>query len=232
MQQHPLGRVRIADLARSLSKEVGEEISQARVGLWVHDKHDPPYDLLLKLADLLDVNVDWLLGERVPMRDPTKAQRKPVFRSGVQWIPIYGAITAGAPASNQGDVVEWFEMREWGGDFERWGRVVEGFSMESEDTDESLEAGDFAIFENRRWEPGNVVHAYNDGEDTVKVAKVVGGVLRLYPTNPDYEPIDAKSWHVKGVCIARFRQRKNGVKSLIEYEHGLRPRIPEKFFQK
>jgi len=225
MEEHPVGKVRTVDLAKRLSDETNEEFSESRVGNWVRGERNPPPHLISKIADILDVNEDWILGENVPMRDPTKPNRKQVFRAGVRWIPVYGAITAGAPASNQGDVVEWFEMREWGGDFERWGRVVEGFSMEPE-----LHPGDFAIFENRRWEPGNVVHAYNDGEDTVKVAKVVGGVLRLYPTNPDYEPIDAKSWHVKGVCIATFRRESNGETILREFSHGLRPKLPERFF--
>lgn len=115
-------------------------------------------------------------------------------------------------------------MREWGGDFERWGRVVEGFSMEP-----YLRAGDFAIFENRQWEPGHAVHAYDDGEDTVKVAKRVKGVLRLYPTNPDYEPIDAESWHVKGVCIAVYREESDGETILREFRNGLRPKLPDTF---
>lgn len=217
MDEKPGGRIRPTDLARQLSETVGEKITPQRLGNWLNDDKEPSTNKILEaMADILDVNVDWLIGENIPMRDPTKKLQRPVYRTGTRWVPIYGAISAGSPASNQGDVVEWLEMREWGGDFERWGRVVEGFSMEP-----YLRAGDFAIFENRQWEPGHAVHAYDDGEDTVKVAKRVKGVLRLYPTNPDYEPIDAESWHVKGVCASLSIERSQmGKRSCESSETG------------
>lgn len=208
------GNMRIADLARRL------DLDHGRVSNWERGQHDPPYDMILRIADALDVSVDWLMGEPVPMRDPASSRMKPIARAGTRWIPVFGGIAAGSPTSNTGEAVDWYEMRDWGGDFERWGRVVDGFSMEP-----FLEAGDMAIFENRQWEPGHIVHAYNDGEDTVKQIRRIEGRLTLCPTNPEYEPIDAESWHVKGVCIAYVRHEDDGGMTLREYKNGYRPKI-------
>ena len=201
-----------------LAKDVDE--SDARVGGWVRGKHDPTADMLPKLARVLQVTESWLAGEPGPMKPPRVAEpERPVYRTGTRYIPIYGPITAGSPAQNAGDVIEWYEMREWGGDFERWGRIVDGFSMEPH-----LEPGDFAIFENRRWDPGHVVHAYDAGEDTVKQVRRVDGKLWLCPTNPEYERIDGSNWNIKGVCIGYVRREPDGSVTLREYPQGMRPK--------
>lgn len=208
------GTMRTADLAKSIG------VDQRRLGNWERGQHDPPHEMVQKIADALSLNPEWLYGETVPMKDPTRKEHKPILRGGVRWVPIYGAISAGPPSSNQGDILEWYEMRDWGGDFDRWGRVVEGFSMEP-----YLEAGDWAIFENRQWEPGHVVHAYHDGSDTIKQVRKVEGRPTLYPCNSEYDPIDAASWHVKGVCVAYVRREPDGSTTLREYPQGMRPKI-------
>lgn len=207
------GTMRIADLARRLGVDHG------RLSNWERGKHDPPYDFVVKAADILDVNVEWLLGEPIPMRDPSKRNLRPVYRTGTKWIPVYGAIAAGTPAHNTGDAIDWYEMREWLTEFERWGRIIEGFSMEP-----NLMAGDMAIFENRQWEPGHVVHAYDAGEDTVKQVRRIGGKIKLCPTNPDYDMIDGEGWNIKGVCIAYVRREDDGSTTLREYPNGMRPK--------
>jgi transcriptional regulator with XRE-family HTH domain len=212
-EQYP-GRMRIIDLARALG------IDHGRLSNWERGKHDPPYDMVLKIAEALGVSVDWLLGEKVPMKPASAEKNKPVFRSGVRFIPVYGSISAGNPGHNVNDAIEWYEMREWGGEFERWGRIIDGWSMEP-----VLQAGDLAIFEDRGWEIGHVVHAYRDGEDTIKQVKKVDGRLHLCPTNADYDPIDGEGWHIRGVCIAYVRKESDGSTTLREYPHGMRPKL-------
>lgn len=150
------------------------------------------------------------------------AEVVPIARSGHRMVPIFGAITAGMPAHTPADAVEWEEMPEWGGDFERWGRVITGDSMVDE-----FEEGDIAVFENRRHEPGHGVHAYCNGEDTFKIFRLVDGMPQLWPINPAYEPIPVLmadgqlNWKVKGVCIRRIRRLSRGVRDIREYPHGL-----------
>lgn len=210
--------MRIADLARRL------DVDHGRLSNWERGKHDPPYEYVLKIAETLGVNVDWLLGEKVPMADPSRGTHQPIYRAGIRHIPVYGSISAGNPGHNANDAIEWYEMREWGNEFERWGRLIDGWSMEPH-----LLAGDLAIFEDRRWEVGHVVHAYRDGEDTVKQARKINGHLCLCPTSLDYDKIDGEEWQIRGVCIAYVRKESDGSTTLREYPHGMRPKLDRDF---
>jgi transcriptional regulator with XRE-family HTH domain len=210
------GNVRIADLARSLG------ISHGRLSNWERGMHDPGLEELSKIAEVTDVSIDWLVGEPVPMRvfDAQK-KAKPVYREGIRHIPIYGPISAGNPSSSHDEAIEWFAMMDWGTEFKRWGRIISGFSMEPD-----LHPGWFAIFEDRQPESGHIVHAFDSGEDTVKQYRLdQDRNPLLVPTNPEYEIIDAKSWNVKGVCIAVAYKDIDGATVLKEYSYGMRPRI-------
>jgi transcriptional regulator with XRE-family HTH domain len=210
------GNVRIADLARILG------ISHGRLSNWERGKHDPSSEDLPKIAEAMDISLDWLIGEPVPMRALDRNKEKPVYREGIRHIPIYGAISAGNPSCSQADVIEWFAMMDWGNDFKRWGRIISGFSM-----DPDLQPGWFAIFEDRQAESGHIVHAFDDGEDTVKQYRLdQDRNPLLVPTNVEYEILDGKRWNIKGVCIAVVYKDVDGATVLKEYAFGMRPRNP------
>lgn len=202
--------VRNADLARALG------ITPQRLQGWL-GRHDPPSSYFSRIAEELNISLDWLLGEAVPMEVGTGI--KPVTRSSTRFIPVYGAISAGNPACNEGDIVEWYEMRDWGSEFKRWGRIVSGYSMEP-----ALIENDLAIFEDRQYEPGHVVHAFHAGDDTVKQYRKIDGVPMLCPLNPEYEPYSAASWHVKGVCIGYVLKEPDHSVTERMYPSGMRPR--------
>jgi len=137
-------------------------------------------------------------------------------RAGVRFIPIYAGIPAGLPTSHDMDV-DYEEVLDWGNDFERWGRIINGYSMAR-----MLLPGDIAIFENRRFETGDVVHAYKDGEDCVKAIRGQGEAIALYSFNEDYDPFSAIGWKAKGVLVQRIRRGPYGVKSVVDFPHGLK----------
>lgn len=139
-----------------------------------------------------------------------------VKRVGIRQIPIYSSISAGMPTGTTSDV-ELMDVMDWGTDRERWGRVIDGFSMSP-----LLEPGDVVIFESRQWEPGHVVHAYDDGEDCVKVARGHGPSVRLVPINPEYPVIDGKKFNIKGVAVERIRKGPADERTRTEYPHGMR----------
>lgn len=198
-------------------------ISQARLSNWERGEHDPQFEFVLDAARVLGVSVDWLMGGRAAPRD---AAAMPVYRTGFRFIPVKGAIAAGAPAASDADV-DWIEVKDWGGDLERWGRVIDGFSMSSEGkAPDDLQPGDIAVFENRRAEVGNVVHAFRDATDTVKVLRKRAEEVELWPINPDYEPLSEPGWMVKGVLVMRIRRREHGIVETVEYPHGMRYRFP------
>lgn len=137
-------------------------------------------------------------------------------RGGARLIPVYAGLPAGPPGSNSMDV-DYIEVLDWGSDFERWGRIIEGYSMA-----DILLPGDIAIFENRRYETGDVVQAYRDGEDCVKAIRHVNDRWEMWSFNEDYSPFPADGWKAKGVCVGRIRSGSFRVRTIMEFPHGLK----------
>lgn len=209
--------MRQSDLASRL------KISQARLSNWERGDHEPGLTYLMGIARELGVSLDWLLTGGSPMRG--SAEPLTVYASEIRYVPVKGAITAGMPAATEADV-EWIEIKDWGGELQRWGRVIEGFSMSSEEpSPDDLQPGDIAIFEDRRPEIGHVVHAFSEGSDMVKALRRVGERVELWPINPSYEPLPAEGWRVKGVVVMRIRRREHGIVETVEYPHGMRHRF-------
>lgn len=136
---------------------------------------------------------------------------------GMRRVPVYTSIMAGDPTDGYYDGnVEWESIPDWGGEFERWGRTISGDSMHP-----VFEPGDIAIFENRRYETGSVVHAFNDGEDCIKAVREVDGKLMLCSFNPDGPQIPADGWKIKGVCVTRIRKGRFGIRHMTDFPGGL-----------
>jgi hypothetical protein len=142
-----------------------------------------------------------------------------VLRTGLRVIPVYPGLSAGQGSSDYTDV-DWIEIKDWGGHFERWGRIITGCSMEPE-----LMPGDVVVFENRLAEPGHVVHAFDAGQDCVKVLRGQGETALLVPINPEFHAIDARGWTVKGVAVMRIRKGEHGRVTTDEFPHGMRHRF-------
>jgi SOS-response transcriptional repressor LexA len=138
-------------------------------------------------------------------------------------VPIYGSVPAGHPANSYSDAIETIVMPEWGNNFNRWGRVIIGNSMEPE-----FEDGDIVIFEDRSassgLDYGHGVHARdtNKNEDTFKVLRETPvGAFELWPLNSEYQPIQMdENWEVLGVAIRRIRRGVKGIEDERKYAAG------------
>jgi len=194
------------------------------------------------LASRLDVShvsiANWLKGEFKPRSSDfwrnaldaiaeyqranlTDASDVTIKRTGVRRVIVYPGLSAGSLTSSMSDTYT-IEVKETGAGREQWGRVIDGYSMSP-----VLEPGDIVIFEARPWEPWHIVHAFDNGEDTVKVARGTGSKVELLPINPDYEAIPGKNINIKGVAIMRIRKGPNDEVTTTEYPHGMRYRISE-----
>jgi len=172
---------------------------------------------LLHVDPLVFANKHVPLPAAKPNEPGIRNEEVPVAPSGHRHVPVYGALAAGAMSYTYSDVVDWELMPEWGGDFDRWGRIVSGSSMEPE-----FEEGDIVIFENRRHEDGHAVHAFSQGEDTFKIYARTKDGERLEPLNPAYEVLEAKEYTIKGIAIRRIRKGPKGIRDIREYPYGFR----------
>lgn len=188
---------------RWLAKKLG--VNHTSVNSWLSPDGSRPRDSRI-YEQMIDV-----LSSQGPIERNVEMRR-----TGVRVIPVYAGIPAGNPTSHNMDV-DYEEVLDWGNDFERWGRIINGYSMAK-----ILLPNDIAVFENRRFETGDVVHAYKDGEDCVKAIRGNGDAANLYSFNEDYEPFSAQGWKAKGVLVQRIRRGSYGVKSVIDFPHGLK----------
>lgn len=198
----------VSNWCRGITRLKGEKRRKAAALLQV-----PESNLVLPVPDELPLAVVNPTGVR------NLGAKVPVGRTGYRNVPIYGALTAGAMAYTYSDALDWEELPEWGGEFERWGRIISGSSMEPEFQD-----GDIVIFENRRHEDGMAVHAFADGEDTFKIYVINKGSERLFPINPEFDPLEAQKYTVKGVAICRIRSDR-AHKDYRWYKGGYRHRF-------
>ncbi len=188
---------------RWLAKKIG--VNHTSINSWLAPEGSRPRD-----PGVYDQMIEVLSGQ-----GPLERNLE-VRRTGVRVIPIYAGIPAGNPTSHNMDL-DYEEVLDWGSDFERWGRIINGYSMAN-----ILLPNDIAVFEDRRFEIGDVIHAYNDGEDCVKAIRGKGEDLQLYSFNEDYEPFSAQGWKAKGVLVQRIRRGAYGIKSVTDFPHGLK----------
>jgi len=188
---------------RWLAKKLG--VNHTSVNSWLSPEGSRPRD-----SRIFDQMID-ILSTMGP-----KERNLELRRTGVRMIPVYAGIPAGNPTSHNMDL-DYEEVLDWGNDFERWGRIINGYSMAK-----ILLPSDIAVFENRRFENGDVVHAYKDGDDCVKAIRGNGDKAELWSFNEDYDSFSAQGWKAKGVLVQRIRRGSYGTKSVIDFPHGLK----------
>ena len=143
----------------------------------------PSPDILLKMASIFGVSVDYLLG-RSNYEDNYPRQPEPT--NGV-WIPVLGKVQAGIPIEAVEEIIDYEEisksMAEQGDYF---ALQIKGGSMEPQ-----LYENDVAIVKQQNDCDSNdiAVVLVNGDEATIKRIKKRPEGLMLIPNNPTYEPM-------------------------------------------
>jgi repressor LexA len=139
-------------------------------------------------------------------------------------IPVLGDLAAGSPDAAYGNE-EWVDIEDWDSPRDRWGRRIRGESMYP-----LIKPRDICIFEDRSADPGDIIHAYCRGADTVKLYRRRDGKPWLEALNPEHDSIDGTDWNIRGplMSIIRF---VGGVKVNLQSTDGspMRPRDLERF---
>lgn len=217
--------VRPTDLARLLTERLGRLYKQQHVYNWETRPSAPPVEAIPILAEVTGVRADWLMNGDGLMRAAGVSRGDiQVQRQGFKTVFVHGAIAAGVPTYDGGDI-EPVEMADWGTPFVRWGRFIVGQSMTTNDPETSLEPGDIVFFEDRSAEPGHVVHAVKDGEHAVKVLRATSDGYALCSMAEGYPAFSAKDFEIRGIVVERWRRGYRTV-SKMEYHGGLTLRPP------
>lgn len=151
-------------------------ISQPAYSKYEVGTASPNPETLSKIADALDVSVDYLLG----------SDSQPA-RPGYIRIPVLGRVAAGIPIDAIEEVIDWEDISaEVSGDGEYFGLQIKGHSMEPKISD-----GDVVIVRRQPdVDSGDIAVVLVNGDDaTVKKVKKSPQGVTLIPSNPAYEPM-------------------------------------------
>lgn len=151
-------------------------ISQPAYSKYEVGTASPNPETLSKIADALDVSVDYLLG----------SGSQPA-RPGYIRVPVLGRVAAGIPINAIEEVIDWEDISaEAAGDGEYFGLQIKGHSMEPKISD-----GDVVIVRRQPdVDSGDIAVVLVNGDDaTVKRIKKSPQGVTLIPSNPAYEPM-------------------------------------------
>ena len=169
-----------ADLAEAA------DISQASVSAWERGTRDPGSDMVARIADVLGVSSDYLLGND-ERREPTR-------------IPVLGRIPAGIPFEAIEEIIDWEDIpATWlTGGAEYFALRVCGDSMYPEYLD-----GDTIILrKSERCETGDDCAVRINGDDaTFKRVRLLESGMVLQPLNPAYTPLMYTSEQVRDLPV-------------------------------
>ena len=205
-----MNNLKAARKAKGLTQvEVARAIGLTQNGYsyWENGKAKIDRDQLLKLANLFDVSVDYLLGNTTTTNTGSKIVR----------IPVLGSIPAGIPLEALEEIIDWEEIPEsmCAGGKEYFALEVKGDSMWPD-----YLPGDVVIVRKTPcFESGDVCVVYVNGYDaTLKQVKSQDdGSMTLVPRNQSYPPrtyskeeVMALPISIAGVVVELRRKIKGG----------------------
>lgn len=174
--------LRIREVRKSkkiTAKELANHIKvvESTMSLYENGKREPDFETLLKIANYLDVSVDYLLGNTA---EPSTPKR------GIK-IPVYGNVAAGVPLEAITDIEDWEEIsEETAATGEYIALRINGDSMEPK-----MSKGDVVIVRLQSdVDNGDIAIILINGGDATckKVQKTPDGIL-LMSLNTSYAPM-------------------------------------------
>ena len=175
--------------SKELAARVG--VAESTMSLYENAKREPDFDTLGRIADILDTDLDYLLGLSSEMR-----------RSKSKRIPVFGSVAAGVPIDAITDIEDYEEISESmakSGDFVAL--RIKGNSMEP-----MLLQGDTVIVKVQSTvESGEIAVVLVGGDEATckKVQKTPEGVI-LVSINPAYEPMFFSNEMIESMPILIF----------------------------
>ena len=151
-------------------------VTQQAVGKWERGEATPNPGTVLKIAKILGITTDQLLGDTA-----TPAS------TGGTWVPVLGDVAAGIPIEAVENIVDYEEIdSSMASTGEFFGLRIKGSSMEPRIRD-----GDVVIV--RRQEDAEtsdtaVILVNGDSATVKRIKKEPDGSLWLLPNNPAYDP--------------------------------------------
>ncbi len=194
----------------ALSQQI--EVSNVVINRYIKDKTMPDFNFLNKLANHLNININWLLtgeGTMFPTRNT-----KQIGESEYYYMPIFEAVSCGSPQEIEtAEPIDHILMdtNSLTGDFNNYfAFFASGDSMEP-----YISNGDVVIVkQDSEWQHAadRICVVNMEGEITLKKVKtfMAGQEILLQPYNKDYDPIlldkeRARNSQLVGIAVMSVR---------------------------
>lgn len=160
-------------------------VTQATLSGWETGKYQPDNDSLLRLSDILNASIDYILG-RTPIEKNVEAFS--YEDSDIIRIPILGRIPAGIPMEAIEDILDYEEAPAY---WARGGKEFFGLKLKGDSMSPEYRDNDVVIFKAQpTCESGDDCAVMVNGNDATfkRVFRNEKGIV-LQPLNPAYEPM-------------------------------------------
>lgn len=151
-------------------------VSRSTVAMWENGSSQPDNSMLIKLSELFNVSVDYLLGRDETPSSPT---------SNGTWIPVLGHVQEGLPVDAIQDIIDYEDISQISKNgSEYFALQVKGASMEPK-----FSEGDVVIVKKQDTaEDGEIVIALVNGDEaTIKKLKKRADGIVLLPLNQQFD---------------------------------------------
>lgn len=175
-----------------LAKKLG--LSRSAIGMYEKGSREPDYEILEKIADFFNVDIDYLLGRTLKTTLLPESIKQLSYEdasssnnpTGVR-IPVLGRVAAGIPIEAIEDIIDTEEIPEAlakTGTF--FGLKLKGSSMEPRMCEDDV----VIVRQQSDAEDGDIVIATVNGDEaTCKRLKKYNDGIVLISNNPSYEPM-------------------------------------------
>lgn len=187
-----------------VSKETG--VSQQTLSYWKNKRSKPKFESLKKIADYLNVTVDYLIGES------ENKIVKPEKKEHMVQMPLYAHICCGNGGFVDDDIIDYISLPDTilNSNKEYFAQYAKGDSM----IDANIHDGDLLVFElTNILENGQIGCFCIDNNDAMckKFYKSEGGYITLQPANDKYSPIivtvENQCFRILGKLVGVYSKR-------------------------
>lgn len=187
-----------------VSKNTG--VSPQILSYWKSKRSKPNYKNLKKIADYLDVDVAYLIGET------TERFVKPEKKDHMVQMPLYAHICCGNGGFVDDDIIDYISLPDTilNPSKKYFAQYAKGDSM----VDANIHDGDLLIFEMTNiLENGQIGCFCVDNNDAMckKFYKSDGGFITLQPANDKYSPVvvtvENQCFRILGKLIGVYNKR-------------------------
>jgi repressor LexA len=164
----------------SLAEKI--KVSRSTIAMWETGKSQPDNESLKTLSKVLNVSVDYLLGNK-----QTGVNGEILDTTKGPWLPVLGTVKAGIPIEAIENISDYEQIpHEMAAQGEFFALEISGDSMEPR-----ISNGDIVIFRKQPCvETGDIAVVIINGCDaTIKRIKKSPKGIMLIPGNPAYEPL-------------------------------------------